>query len=90
MQGFCDKIGANCDEIVSWAGQGQDEVQAETRAVDVASGYDKVAKVQDSQQDEVDKNGGTPFQRLKNRVKRRLSLRERLESQAEVPSRVHS
>jgi len=21
MQGFCDKIGANCDEIVSWAGQ---------------------------------------------------------------------
>ena len=23
MQGFCDKIGANCDEIVSWAGQGQ-------------------------------------------------------------------
>eukprot|EP00571_Detonula_confervacea_P017838 CAMPEP_0172299284 /NCGR_PEP_ID=MMETSP1058-20130122/1641_1 /TAXON_ID=83371 /ORGANISM="Detonula confervacea, Strain CCMP 353" /LENGTH=435 /DNA_ID=CAMNT_0013008701 /DNA_START=37 /DNA_END=1344 /DNA_ORIENTATION=+ len=25
MQGFCDKIGANCDEIVSWAGQGQDE-----------------------------------------------------------------
>ena len=25
MQGFCDKIGANCDEIVSWAGQGQDD-----------------------------------------------------------------
>lgn len=25
MQGFCDKIGANCDEIVSWAGQGQEE-----------------------------------------------------------------
>lgn len=25
MQGFCDKIGMNCDEIVSWAGQGQDE-----------------------------------------------------------------
>ncbi|KAL7538924.1 hypothetical protein ACHAXR_009602 [Thalassiosira sp. AJA248-18] len=24
MQGFCDKIGANCDEIVSWAGQGQE------------------------------------------------------------------
>jgi len=21
MQGFCDKIGANCDEIVSWVGQ---------------------------------------------------------------------
>jgi len=24
MQGFCDKIGANCDEIVSWRGQGLD------------------------------------------------------------------
>jgi putative membrane protein len=23
MQGFCDKIGANCDETVSWAGQGE-------------------------------------------------------------------
>ena len=30
MQGFCDKIGANCDEIVSWAGQGQED------SVDVA------------------------------------------------------
>ena len=89
MQGFCDKIGANCDEIVSWAGQGQDEEKAEARALDVASGYDKVAKAQDTQQDEVDNNGG-PLERLKNRVKRRLSLRERLESQAEVPSRVHS
>ena len=85
MQGFCDKIGTNCDEIVSWAGQGQDEEKAETRAVV----QDKVAQVQDTQQDEVDNNGG-PLQRLKNRVKRRLSLRERLESQAEVPSRVHS
>ena len=27
MQGFCDKIGANCDEIVSWAGQGQDDYE---------------------------------------------------------------
>jgi len=26
MQGFCDKIGANCDEITSWAGQGEVEV----------------------------------------------------------------
>ena len=26
MQGFCDKIGANCDEIVSWRGQGLDEM----------------------------------------------------------------
>jgi len=25
MQGFCDKIGANCDEIVSWSGQYDDE-----------------------------------------------------------------
>ena len=25
MQGFCDKIGANCDEIVGWRGQGLDE-----------------------------------------------------------------
>jgi len=25
MQGFCDKIGAWCDEIVSWRGQGLDE-----------------------------------------------------------------
>ena len=29
MQGFCDKIGANCDEIVSWAGQGQEYDSAE-------------------------------------------------------------
>jgi len=26
MQGFCDKIGANCDEIVSWRGQGLDKM----------------------------------------------------------------
>ena len=25
MQGFCDKIGANCDEIVSWAGEGLED-----------------------------------------------------------------
>ena len=85
MQGFCDKIGANCDEIVSWAGQGQDEERAETRAVDVASGYDKVAHVQGTQQDNQVGNGSR-FERLKNRLKRRLSLRERVGSQAEVPS----
>mmetsp|Transcript_30234 Transcript_30234/g.65286 ORF Transcript_30234/g.65286 Transcript_30234/m.65286 type:complete len:531 (-) Transcript_30234:10-1602(-) len=34
MQGFCDKIGANCDEIISWAGQGQDEEVAEVKAVE--------------------------------------------------------
>jgi putative membrane protein len=28
MQGFCDKIGANCDEIVSWAGDGQEDLIA--------------------------------------------------------------
>jgi len=28
MQGFCDKIGANCDEIVSWRGQGLDAKEA--------------------------------------------------------------
>eukprot|EP00578_Thalassiosira_sp_NH16_P006524 CAMPEP_0181104038 /NCGR_PEP_ID=MMETSP1071-20121207/15204_1 /TAXON_ID=35127 /ORGANISM="Thalassiosira sp., Strain NH16" /LENGTH=434 /DNA_ID=CAMNT_0023187189 /DNA_START=86 /DNA_END=1390 /DNA_ORIENTATION=+ len=32
MQGFCDKIGANCDEIVSWAGQGQEEDSDVVRA----------------------------------------------------------
>ena len=79
MQGFCDKIGTNCDEIVSWAGQGQDEEKAETRAVV----QDKVAQVQDTQQDEA--GNGSRFERLKNRLKRRLSLRERLGSQAEVP-----
>jgi len=33
MQGFCDKIGRWCDEIVSWAGQGQGEdvVEVNTR-----------------------------------------------------------
>jgi hypothetical protein len=29
MQGFCDKIGGWCDEIVSWAGQGQQEYTEE-------------------------------------------------------------
>ena len=78
MQGFCDKIGTNCDEIVSWAGQGQDEEKAETRAV-----VQDKEPVQDTQQDEV--GNGSRFERLKNRLKRRLSLRERLGSQAEVP-----
>ena len=31
MQGFCDKIGANCDEIVSWRGQGLDAEDVATR-----------------------------------------------------------
>lgn len=29
MQGFCDKIGANCDEIVSWGGQDTYEIPKE-------------------------------------------------------------
>ena len=28
MQGFCDKIGANCDEIISWQGQSLDGEEA--------------------------------------------------------------
>ena len=27
-QGFCDKIGANCDEIISWQGQSLDGEEA--------------------------------------------------------------
>ncbi len=37
MQGFCDKIGANCDEIVSWAGQGQEEQEEQTAAAVAAA-----------------------------------------------------
>ena len=49
MQGFCDKIRVNCDEIVSWAGQSQDdeaaEVRAAVRALAVERGYEQVAKL---------------------------------------------
>ena len=44
MQGFCDKIRVNCDEIVSWAGQGQDDAAAEVRAAKV-----RVAEVRASE-----------------------------------------
>jgi hypothetical protein len=30
MQGFCDKIGANCNEIVGWAGQDKFELPEES------------------------------------------------------------
>jgi len=46
MQGFCDKIRVNCDEIVSWAGQGQDDEAAEARALAVEWRYEQVSKIQ--------------------------------------------
>lgn len=71
MQGFCDKIGTNCDEIVSWAGHVQDDERAlaaearafaaEARALAVERGYEQVSKLQ-----------------KENRIKRRASMRERL------------
>jgi predicted membrane chloride channel (bestrophin family) len=71
MQGFCDKIGINCDEIVSWAGHVQDDeralaaearaLAAEARALAVERGYEQVSKLQ-----------------KENRIKRRDSMRERL------------
>jgi len=33
MQGFCDKIGANCDEIVSWAGDKSATIEARATTV---------------------------------------------------------
>ncbi len=71
MQGFCDKIGINCDEIVSWAGHVQDDeralaakaraLTAEARALAVERGYEQVSKLQ-----------------KENRIKRRASMKERL------------
>jgi hypothetical protein len=43
MQGFCDKIGVNCDEIVSWAGQGQNDEAVEVRVLQGQD--DKAAEV---------------------------------------------
>ena len=65
MQGFCDKIRVNCDEIVSWAGQGQDdeaaEVRAAVRAFAVERGYEQVAKLQSARLEmEVDKLDSQP------------------------------
>jgi hypothetical protein len=123
MQGFCDKIRVNCDEIVSWAGQEQyDEAAevgalaeaaevralaeaaevralaeaaevralaeaaevralaeaAEVRALKVERGYEQVAKLQSARLEmEVGKVNSQPA-RTENRIKRRLSLRDRL------------
>jgi len=43
MQGFCDKIGVNCNEIVSWAGQGQNDEAVEVRVLQGQD--DKAAEV---------------------------------------------
>ncbi|KAL7536531.1 hypothetical protein ACHAXR_009275 [Thalassiosira sp. AJA248-18] len=76
MQGFCDKIGANCDEIVSWAGQGQEDeaVEAATRTNGVTP-EDEIEKVRP---EEEMKKTASRLGRIKNRIRRRLSLRERL------------
>ena len=36
MQGFCDKIGANCDEIIGWRGQGLDDAVVKANVQDMA------------------------------------------------------
>lgn len=78
MQGFCDKIRVNCDEIVSWAGQGQDDAAAEVRALAVERGYEQVSKLQSVELEmEVDILDIQPA-RTENRKKRMLSLRDRL------------
>ena len=78
MQGFCDKIRVNCDEIVSWAGQGQDDKAAEVGALAVERGYEQVAKLQSARLEmEVCKLDSQPA-RTENRIKRRLSLKDRL------------
>ena len=76
MQGFCDKIGANCDEIVSWAGQGQERVQ-DSRAVEAL--YEQAAKkVTDTETVETEKDDTGHPGRINNRIKRRMSLKERV------------
>ena len=50
MQGFCDKIGANCDEIVSWAGQDMYEVpekKLKSAELETESNVDSTAKSDD-------------------------------------------
>lgn len=80
MQGFCDKIGANCDEIVSWAGQGQEEEEPVGSLEAVASRYDLAAKLAGAAESERNNAVATKdgrLARIKNRVKRRLGLRNR-------------
>jgi len=57
MQGFCDKIGANCNEIVSWAGQDlyeTPEKQLESSAVDTASSLDLFEEPDDGVKDDLE------------------------------------
>ena len=57
MQGFCDKIGANCNEIVSWAGQDlyeTPEKQLESFAVDTASSLDLFEEPDDGVKDDLE------------------------------------
>ena len=57
MQGFCDKIGANCNEIVSWAGQDlyeTPEKQLESSVVETASSLDLFEEPDDGVKDDVE------------------------------------
>lgn len=88
MQGFCDKIGANCDEIVSWAGQGQEEVASEVMAAveddSVELLYGQAAMKQKELGTVEDKKTEGRLRRLKNRIKRRFGLRGRLSAASKV------
>jgi len=102
MQGFCDKIGANCDEIVSWAGQGQEErsdavvVPALESAAVVSGGYDAVAAkaspapwatVVSTTKDEAEAKRPGRLGRIKERVKRRVGLKGRMGGVGEAARR---
>eukprot|EP00986_Skeletonema_menzelii_P002611 scaffold714_cov99-Skeletonema_menzelii.AAC.1 len=57
MQSFCDKIGANCNEIVSWAGQDlyeTPEKQLESSVVETASSLDLFEEPDDGVKDDVE------------------------------------
>jgi len=95
MQRFCDKIGANCDEIVSWAGQGQEEevVEVKTLAEEevvevmiltVETPVDGIEEVRPEK--EMEKTGSRRG-RIKNRI---FSLRERLSQVGGDVQRTHS
>mmetsp|Transcript_18509 Transcript_18509/g.33096 ORF Transcript_18509/g.33096 Transcript_18509/m.33096 type:complete len:516 (+) Transcript_18509:206-1753(+) len=87
MQGFCDKIGANCDEIVSWAGEGQDhqlDVQTVRRA-EVEVRYDMAARAgMETKAEENEAKRIGRLGRMKERVKRRLSVRNRMSGQVDA------
>ena len=80
MPGFCDKIGANCDEIVSWAGQGQEQNVVESQPLKMKNDVDSNPE---------EKPTGR-LGRLKNRLKRRMSLKERLRQIDAPVQRTHS